>query len=232
MKILSLVCLFCSVMCTSVFAENTLMNVFVEPGNPRLSLPVEEVLESEISSKEIQEIIDHMYLVAGGERTNPAAKVMVGLAAPQIGVYKQIVLVDVGANAKRELGELKAFINPKIIWKSEETDKEREGCYSVDGRIFGVVDRPIKITFTAYDRDGNFLTEEISGFPARVFQHEVDHLHGIRFGDRVLQDGGCIHWVEEHMFPEYKKTWQEWSLHVPADVWLAMKNGQPYEHKN
>lgn len=203
------------------------MNIFVEPGNPRLSMPVEEVDVEQITTPRVQAMIDKMYEVAAPERSNPEAKVMVGLAAPQIGIYKQIILVDFSVTAtRRDLGELKAFINPKIVWRSEEKELEREGCYSVDGRICGAILRPSKIRFTAYDRDGAFIEQELEGFTARIFQHEVDHLEGVRFPDRV-DSGSTLHWVEEHQYPEYRKNWRQWPHIVPQEVWQAMKQGHP-----
>ncbi len=227
MNVRLLVFLFGSVTAL-VFAEETQMDIFVEPANPALSVAVEPVAEDKIVSDEIQAIIDRMYVIAGAERADPTSRVMVGLAAPQIGVYKQIMLVDVGANAKRELGELKAFINPKITWKSDDVEEEREGCYSVDARVCGIVVRAAQINYTAYDRQGNFISGELSGFAARVFQHEVDHLNGIRFPDRVTQDGGKLHWVEASQFPEYRTKFKEWPVTVSDDMWHAMKTGKPY----
>ena len=101
------------------------MSVFTEPGNSFLSQPVAEVPVDEILSEEIQMIIDQMVEIAGGERADTEKRVMVGLAAPQIGICKQIVLVDIGANEKRELGVLKAYINPQIVWSSQEQEEER-----------------------------------------------------------------------------------------------------------
>lgn len=204
------------------------MEVFVEPGNPRLAMPVDPVAVEEICSAEVQAIINKMYSIAAPERSDIEARVMVGLAAPQIGIYKEIILVDVGVTAARkDLGELKTYINPKIVWKSDEIEYEREGCYSVDGRMCGIVPRASKIKIVAYDRDGVLVEEELSGFTARVFQHEYDHLQGVRFPDRVGPDG-TLHWIEEHMYPEYRKNWQEWPLKASWQLWQDMKAGKPY----
>lgn len=204
------------------------MNIFVEPGNPRLSMPVDEVPVHQIGSSEIQTIIDQMYQIAAPERLDVDARVMVGLAAPQIGIYKQIILVDLSVSAeRRDLGELKVFINPKILWRSEEQELEREGCYSVDSRICGIVPRSSKIKISAYDRQGKFVEEELSGFTARIFQHEVDHLHGVRFPDQTGSQG-VLHWVEEEQYPEYRTSWQTWPQAVSQKVWHAMKEGKPF----
>lgn len=221
--------LFCCFVSTLFSETETPMSIFTEPGNPLLRGSVAEVPVHEISSEEVQSIIDQMIEIAGGERTDAEKRVMVGLAAPQIGICKRIILVDTGANEKRELGELKAYINPKIIWSSSEHEEGKEGCYSVDSRVVGIVSRAVQVKITAFDRQGNFITEEFSGFPARIVQHEVDHLDGIRFPDHVGQQG-CLHWVEEGKFPEYRENWQRWPAQCSWDAWLAMKEGRSYEH--
>lgn len=229
MKICSLLTLFFCCASTLIFGAREPVNVFVEPGNPALSHPVPEVPVDQICSAEIQAIINQMYHIAAPERSDAEARVMVGLAAPQIGIYTQIILVDLSVSAaRRDLGELRAFINPKIIWRSDEIELEREGCYSVDARICGVVPRSAKIQITAYDREGNFIEEELSGFTARIFQHEVDHLQGLRFPDQIGSQG-CLHWVEEDEYPEYRTKWHEWPAKVSQDVWQAMKNGTTVE---
>lgn len=213
---------------TLIYGADNPMNIFVEPGNPRLSMPVDEVLVDQICSPEVQAIIDQMYQVAAPERSDVEARVMVGLAAPQIGIYKQIILVDLSVSAvRRDLGELRVFINPKILWRSDEVEFEREGCYSVDSRICGIVPRSSKIKISAYDRQGNFVEEELSGFTARIFQHEVDHLHGVRFPDQI-GSRGVLHWVEEDQYPEYRTSWQNWPQEVSQEVWQAMKEGRPF----
>lgn len=98
----------------------------------------------------------------------------VGLAAPQIGVSKQVVIVDIGEG-------LIELINPKII-ASEGVEEDIEGCLSVPGKN-GIVKRAKKVTVTAQDRYGNPFTVEGEGLLARAFQHEIDHLKGILYVD-------------------------------------------------
>ena len=102
----------------------------------------------------------------------------VGLAAPQVGILKRAVVIDVG-EGKIEL------INPEIIsQKGSQTGSE--GCLSVPG-VYGEVERPNEVTVRAQDRNGNFF--EISGkeLLARAFCHEVEHLDGKLFLDRVIR---------------------------------------------
>lgn len=198
--------------------------MFVPPSHPCLSLSSEEIAIEKLSSEEVQQLIQRMRDIAANERVG-TGRVMVGLAAPQIGVFKRVILVDIGANANRDLGELKAFINPKIVHKSDDKEEGREGCYSVDCRMCGIVPRASLIRIEAYDEQGKLIQEELTGFSARVFQHEVDHLDGIRFPDVVARDGGALQWVEEDQWPEYRERWQEWPYLVPLETWHAMKAG-------
>lgn len=197
----------------------------LDPSDPRLCQCAAEVPAHEIASVEIQGLIDEMFQIAKGERADLSKKIMVGLAAPQIGVMKQVILVDMGIEgSRRQLGQLRAFINPKVMWRSEEKAMHHEGCYSVEGHIRAVVPRSNKIKVKAYNREGQIIEEEIEGFAARIFQHEVDHLEGVRFPDRVGPDG-FLQWVEEDQYPQYREKWHCWEHRCPWETWLAVKNG-------
>lgn len=205
---------------------------FIDPSDPLLQSSVSEVAPCEIDTPEIQEIIDTMYSIARGERQEGENGVMVGLAAPQIGIAKRIILVDTGFNSeKRLLGSLQAYINPRIIWSSEQMQREMEGCYSVDDRLIGHVLRPNQIKIVALDRHGNIVEEDYSGLVASIFQHEIDHLEGIRFPDRI-EDQTHLHWVRDIDLPEYRLRWKEWKVTCPLEAWKAMKNGYPYTEPN
>ena len=126
-------------------------DIFVRPGDPFLQSVAAEVPVDEIPSAKIQGIIDRMLEIARGERGDVEKRVMVGLAAPQIGVPLQIILVDMGVDSSRKnLGQLEAFINPKITYLSAEGEEGREGCFSVDSHIAGVVRRATEIHIMAY----------------------------------------------------------------------------------
>jgi peptide deformylase len=94
----------------------------------------------------------------------------VGLAAPQVGVLKQIIVIDVGE------GEPLTIINPKIIEKSGE-QTGNEGCLSVPGKQ-GTVTRPMKVTVEALNENMEPVTIEGEGLLARALCHEIDHLNG------------------------------------------------------
>lgn len=98
----------------------------------------------------------------------------VGLAAPQVGISKQVVIVDIGEG-------LIELINPKII-AAEGEEEDIEGCLSVPGRN-GIVKRARKVTVAAQDRNGNCFTIDGEGLLARAFQHEIDHLRGVLYVD-------------------------------------------------
>jgi len=100
----------------------------------------------------------------------------VGLAAPQVGVSKRIVVIDTGDG-------LLELINPEIIHR-EGTEVDFEACLSIPG-IRGEVTRAAKVTVKAIDRAGKVLTLEGEGLLARAFQHEIDHLAGILFVDKA-----------------------------------------------
>ncbi len=104
----------------------------------------------------------------------------VGLAAPQIGVSKRIIVVS--PNARR--GEEQAYINPELLWQSTDQEIGVEGCLSLPG-ISCEVRRAKKIKLKALNLKGLEQILEFENFPARVIQHEIDHLNGILLIDRV-----------------------------------------------
>ena len=102
----------------------------------------------------------------------------VGLAAPQVGILKRAVVIDVG-DGKIEL------INPEIVEESGEQTGS-EGCLSVPG-VFGEVTRPNVVTVKAQDRDGKWFKITGKELLARAFCHEIEHLDGKLFLDRVMR---------------------------------------------
>ena len=110
----------------------------------------------------------------------------IGLAAPQVGVALRLFVIDVPADHV-EAGEepfRAAVVNPTVVEISEETDKAPEGCLSIPG-LEGVVERPSSVVVEARDPEGEPLRIEATGLVARALQHEIDHLDGILFIDRV-----------------------------------------------
>lgn len=113
----------------------------------------------------------------------------IGLAAPQVGVLKRVIVVDV---AKREATEEEPEVepdpiflaNPEIIWQSDETSEYEEGCLSIP-EVYEMVTRPASVTVRYLDRDGASRELECSGIMATCVQHEIDHLNGVLFIDHI-----------------------------------------------
>ena len=205
-----------------------LMPIFILPNDPSLNRDSETVPVEKIQSEEIQAVIQKMMEIARMNQIDTGEGVMVGLAAPQIGISKRIILVDMSVTEKRKnTGKLEAFINPEITWYSDDIVFGVEGCYSVDDHLDGKVPRSEKIIVKAYDSSGKLFENEFTGFQARILQHEIDHLNGIRFPDRVGKEG-ALHWVPDGKYQEYRESWETWPLLCPWDIWLKMKSGEPY----
>lgn len=101
----------------------------------------------------------------------------VGLAAPQVGISKRFFVMNAG-------DKIRKVINPEIIQSGSAMVEMEEGCLSVPG-IHKKVKRPRRITVKYQNEMGGVIEEELKDFPARVFQHEYDHLDGILFVDRI-----------------------------------------------
>ncbi len=117
----------------------------------------------------ISDMIETMYEADG-----------VGLAGPQIGILKKIAVIDVYDDTG-----VKVLINPEII-ESEGEQEEVEGCLSLPGKA-GVVKRPARVVVKATNENGESYTIEGTGLLARALCHEIDHLSGILFTDKVIE---------------------------------------------
>lgn len=107
----------------------------------------------------------------------------VGIAAPQVGINKNLIVVQ---RFDKEHEPFESYINPKIIWRSKLTRKGVEGCLSIPDRREDVL-RSYTIRLQHISKEGKIMEENIEGFTAVIFQHEVDHLYGILYPDRVEQ---------------------------------------------
>ena len=122
-------------------------------------------------AKLMDDMLDTMYLAPG-----------VGLAAPQVGVTKRILVVDV--SSKDGPREPIRMANPEIVWHSEELAVYEEGCLSLPDQ-YADVERPVKIRFRYLDETGLLQEREAEGLLATCIQHELDHLEGIIFVDHL-----------------------------------------------
>lgn len=109
----------------------------------------------------------------------------VGLAAPQVNVQQQLIVVEYGDDEDESVPpQLYVVANPKITRVSRETEIGVEGCLSIPGYV-GEVERPLSIVVQGQNRHGKPVKYKLSGWVARIFQHEIDHLHGVLFTDRA-----------------------------------------------
>lgn len=104
----------------------------------------------------------------------------VGLAAPQIGVSQRIIVIDVHEPEIPPFG----LVNPRIVQASAETARDEEGCLSIPG-LRDVVERPARVVVEGLDVDGQLRRIDAGDLLARALQHEIDHLDGILFIDRL-----------------------------------------------
>lgn len=162
----------------------------VKAGDPVLHEPAREVDHCEIKSDKIQNIIDDMILVM---RKAPG----VGVAAPQIGIPLRIIVLEdkeeyISYNTEEETKaqdrrpfDLLVILNPKLKNKSNRTAFFFEGCLSVD-RFQAVVERYLDVEVTGFDRYGEPIKINASGWQARILQHECDHLDGTLYVDMMV----------------------------------------------
>ena len=169
----------------------------VHLGNPILRKKSISVTPKEIQTKTFQNFLDA--LVQTCLKNNG-----VGIAAPQVGVNKRVIVVHVDPHNPRYQNKqpfpLTIIINPDVIKFAKEIKEDWEGDLSADLR--GLVPRPIACTVMGLDRQGQEVTYELNDdFQARVFQHEIDHLDGVMFLDKVTR---------KESFSEYKQWKKYW----------------------
>jgi len=107
-----------------------------------------------------------------------------GLAAPQIGISRRILVAEVRDEDEEDRLVRVVLVNPTIVEQSDEEDRAPEGCLSIPG-VTEVVPRPASIVIEGFDARGEPIRMEAGGLLGRVLQHEVDHLEGILFFDRL-----------------------------------------------
>ncbi len=142
-------------------------------GDPVLRTPAEEIADFDERLKElVDDMFETMYHAQG-----------VGLAAPQVGLSVRVLVVDVRDEDDPEAGRL-ALVNPRVVEESDVRDKLSEGCLSIPG-LEEIVERASQVRVEGHDLEGNPVSVEAEEMLARALQHEIDHLDGILFLDRV-----------------------------------------------
>lgn len=119
-------------------------------------------------------------------QTNPPG---LGLSAPQIGVFRRVFVA-------RIRNKIKAFVNPQVLKFSQKEVAIIEGCLSVPD-LYGHVTRPAEIDLESQNRQGKTAKNHLRGLPARIAQHEIDHLNGTLFIDHVHNQNGKLFKVEK-----------------------------------
>jgi peptide deformylase len=173
-------------------------------GHPVLRQPAQEILAEELLNEDHQRLIDDMV-----ETMHDAEGV--GLAATQVYRDMRLIIAEVrapkGDASDEGTAPLTVLANPRIVRASEEIDYGWEGCLSIPD-IRGIVPRHRAIIVKALDRRARPMTLEATGFFARVLQHEIDHLNGILFLDR-MEDMRSLTFLKEFE--------RHWSQHDEED---------------
>ena len=125
---------------------------------------------------DLAHLIQRMHATVSSENSKG-----VGIAAPQVGINRQVILVQ---RVDKEDRPFEFYINPKIIWQSEILREGDEGCLSIPD-VYKSVKRSLVITIEFQNIENEIFSETLEGFVAVIFQHEIDHLNGILFTDRI-----------------------------------------------
>jgi peptide deformylase len=140
--------------------------------DPVLRLEAQQV---EAFDHDLQQLVERMTRLMQDARG-------VGLAANQVGVLRRVFVIQAD-----EEQEPRAIVNPSIVERADESDVDDEGCLSMQGVLVSV-ERPVRIRVEASDEHGKPVTLELEGLPARVAQHELDHLDGVLIVDKTTPE--------------------------------------------
>lgn len=141
----------------------------------------DSVLEK--NCRQVTEFNDRLHILLDDMKETLLESGGVGLAAPQVGVLRRVVVVLETNVAEDEEEYVIELVNPEIIFEDGE-QRGPEGCLSLPGK-YGIVTRPNNVKVRAQDRNGNFFEVEGEALTARCFCHELDHLDGVLFPDRA-----------------------------------------------
>ena len=142
------------------------------------------------TSRQVTEFNDRLFDLLDDMKETLYKSGGVGLAAPQVGVLRRVVVMDVSEDRSDYL----ELINPEIT-SVEGSQTGNEGCLSLPG-LCGVVTRPMVVKVKAQNREGKWCLYKGEGLKARCFCHELDHLDGILYKDK-LDEGECLYRTEE-----------------------------------
>ncbi|HSH02962.1 MAG TPA: peptide deformylase [Anaerolineae bacterium] len=180
----------------------------ITPQNPILRQKAKTITRFD---DDLQQLIDDMIETM---RDAPG----VGLAAPQVARSLRLAVIetpleqDEEGNDIPESHQLYVIINPEITWRSRQTTDGIEGCLSIPGYV-GEVERHDEIRVRALNRHGKRIRLKLKDWPARIFQHEIDHLDGVLYIDRLTDPENI--WTEKEF---YAPDEDEDGNPIPADV--------------
>jgi len=165
---------------------------------------------------EIEALLDYVSGVVNkntlGARRDHSRPITVGLSANQAGIMKQICVVDLSIGRKGYT-DLYVLVNPRVAWRSKARVARTEGCVNFP-TTWGVTNRATSVRVSAWDRSGNELELKLGGWPASLLQHEIDHLEGLLFIDR-MPDPGHAHLVQPEEYSVYRKSKpDEWESYI------------------
>lgn len=175
----------------------------IQPNNPVLRQKGRPVtnFEDESFQKLIDDMIETMRAADG-----------VGLAAPQVDQSLRVAVIETMPDLDEEGNEIEGtrdlyiIANPEIVWESREMVDGIEGCLSIPGYL-GEVSRHKAIRVRAQDRHGNKIRLRLYDWNARIFQHEIDHLDGVLYIDRLTDPDNL--WTEEEFYQEFSEEGEE-----------------------
>jgi len=156
------------------------MRALLSKDDPILREPSQAIAHTDITTPWVQELAEQLLQIM-------ADKGAVGIAAPQIGITQRLIAFSTAYTQSRK-PEVQipdtVLINPSWTQHSETCYSDYEGCLNC-GELMGQVPRYQAIHYQGYDINGHFIEKQASGLEARIVQHEVDHLNGLLFIDRV-----------------------------------------------
>jgi peptide deformylase len=147
----------------------------------------------------------------------------VGLSANQAGIMKQICVVDLSIGRKGYT-DLHVLVNPKVTWKSKARMTRTEGCVNFP-TTWGVTNRSSTVKVSAWDRSGNEMSLRLNGWPASLLQHEIDHLEGLLFIDRMPDPAHAHHVVPEEYALYRKLKPEQWQAFVDMSREAVLPEG-------
>jgi peptide deformylase len=186
--------------------------------DPRLRQVCAEVSRTQLRSREqqqeIEALLDFVYGVVNkdtpGKKRDRTRPNTVGLSASQVGIMKQICIADL-AIGRKGYTDVHVLVNPRIVAHSKAESERPEGCVNFPS-TWGLPRRWRSVEVATWDRSGNEVVYRLVGWPAILLQHEIDHLNGRLFIDR-LPDPVRAHFVKPDEYPLYRK--------MKAEQWRA-----------